>query len=141
MQWLSAILVSLTVWFATCSYYQKQIANLQKEHAIELQVQAQTNAQKFYEDFTKEKERYEALNKELAQARRDVADITSANDRMRNQLSTLSRLQSNKDRETCLRELDECRAVAVELSDLAGEAYEAFELQKRADQITGKMIK
>lgn len=135
MQWVSAILVSLVTWFATCSYYQAQIADLQKEHATELQIQAQTNAKKFYEDFTKEKERYEALNKELAQARRDVADITSANDRMRNQLSALSRLQSNKDRETCLRDLNECREVAVGLSELAGQAYEAFELQKRADKI------
>lgn len=135
MQWVSAILVSLVTWFATCSYYQAQIADLQKEHANELQVQAQTNAKKFYEDFTKEKERYEALNKELAQARRDVADITSANDRMRDKLSALSRLQSNKSRETCIRDLDECREVAVGLSQLAGEAYETFEVIKRGEKI------
>lgn len=74
MQWLSTILVSLTVWFATYSYFQAQIADLQKEEAVKLQIQAQTNTQKFYEDFAKEKERYEAFNKEWTQARHDIAD-------------------------------------------------------------------
>ncbi|WP_251569566.1 hypothetical protein [Parasutterella muris] len=140
MQWVVVVIASV-IWFATCSYYEEKIAVLEKEHAVALQTQAQTNEKYFLEEFQQEKEKYEKLLQEYKQARLDVADVRSSNDRMRQQLSTLSRVQTNKDRETCIRELNECREVAVELSDLAGQAYEAFELQKRADKITGKIVK
>lgn len=135
MQWILTIAISAVTWFATSSYYEARIAEINLTHAQALQIQAQTNEKKFFDEFQKEKIKYEKLLEEYAQARRDVADVRSANDVMRNKLSALSRLQSNKSREACIRDLDECREVAVGLSQLAGEAYETFEVIKRGEKI------
>lgn len=135
MQWILTIAISSVTWFATSSYYEARIADINLTHAQALQIQAQTNEKKFFDEFQKEKNKYEKLLEEYAQARRDVADVRSANDLMRDKLSALSRLQSNKSRETCIRDLDECREVAVGLSQLAGEAYETFEVIKRGEKI------
>lgn len=135
MQWILAIVISTVTWFATSSYYEAEIANIQKDHAVSLQLQAQTNEKRFFDEFQKEKNKYDKLLEEYAQARRDVADIRSTNDRLRNQVSALSRLSANTDTKTCARELNECREVAVGLSQLAGEAYEAFEVIKRGEKI------
>lgn len=136
--WITAIATSLIVWFTTHFYYQNELAELELAHKQEIIEQREATVAAFDKQAKLEKKKYEELFDEYAKVRNDNASIRTTNERLRNQVSALSRLSAGKSRATLIKELDECRKVAVGLSELAGQAYEAFELIDRTDQIERK---
>lgn len=141
MNWMSIISIisiSLITWFTTHYYYQNQVSELKAKYAQELALQKSQSLELMNNQIKQEKQKYQELFDDYAKIRNDNASIHSTNEQLRKQLSSLSRLSANKSRKTLVKELNECREVAVGLSELAGQAYETFELIKRTDEIERK---